>query len=160
MIKPKIPYYVRFPERHGPDHERTKQYLEWMYKIKAAVGCCEICNQESHYRFEYDCQWHHIVDAERHFTLSQGARYSVEEVYKELCKVMLVCVSCHKKLHKGKKFKLKVEKIYVKDEFIQRMEDRVKAGVNPYDVQLVYSGIALESILGQEKTEQNLDIKA
>ena len=81
-------------------------------------------------------------------------------MYRELCKVLLVCVSCHKKLHKGKSSKHAVEKIYVPEKFIIRMEDRISAGVNPYDVPLVYSGIALESILGQEKTEQNLDIKA
>lgn len=85
-------------DRKGHDKAvaRNKLYVE--SQVRKRGGCCEVCGLiDDPSIFE----WHHINYDEKIDDVSSivGAHASVKRIQEELDKCILVCPTCHKKIH-------------------------------------------------------------
>jgi UV DNA damage repair endonuclease len=66
---------------------------------KEKLGCiCTLCGVQDH-PIAFD--FHHVNHKEKENTISQMASYRWEKIKAEIDKCILICVICHRKLHKG-----------------------------------------------------------
>jgi hypothetical protein len=95
-------YYKTNNEQHRKNvkirtKNQIKEYKEKVNKIKSAYGC-QLC-------FESDVvclDFHHLDDKD--FTVASGVYCRTwEKIKKEICKCVVLCANCHRKLHAGKK---------------------------------------------------------
>ena len=79
---------------------RKKLIAERMFNHKLMIGKCYSCNI-----YDHPCclDFHHLGEDEKKDTICRlvGGGYKWEKIEEEMNKCILLCSSCHRKLHRG-----------------------------------------------------------
>jgi hypothetical protein len=78
---------------------RKKLIAEKMFNYKLSIGKCYSCNTYDH---PHCLDFHHLGEEEKKDTICAlvGGGYKWEKIEEEMNKCILLCSSCHRKLHK------------------------------------------------------------
>ena len=80
--------------------KRKKIIAERMYNHKLEIGKCNSCNTYDH----PSClDFHHLGEDEKKDSIAKlvGGGYKWEKIEEEMKKCILLCASCHRKIHRG-----------------------------------------------------------